>query len=135
MSHTHAAKLAEVLFGSLVLLILVNPLVKVGLEELELLGLLEQAGPVLLLEFLLAELQLDIARGVVDLGVLGVNLGVKLKLEVVVALESLGVTLELKGRSLQVQAELRGRHIGGSDGQVNEVLLRVGAGRALGPEN
>lgn len=134
-THAAAAKLAKVLLGSLVLLVLVNPLVKVGLEELQLLGLLEQAGPVLLLEVLLAQLQLDVARGVVDLGVLGVDLRVELELEVEVALQGVRVALELERGGLEVQRVLVGRDIGGGDGQVDEVLLRVGVGGALGPED
>lgn len=134
-THAAAAKLAKVLLGSLVLLVLVNPLVKVGLEELQLLGLLKQAGPVLLLEFLLAQLQLDVARGVVDLGVLGVDLGVELELEVEVALQGVRVALELERGGLEVQRVLVGGDIGGGDGQVDEVLLRVGVGGALGPED
>lgn len=134
-THATAAELAKVLLGSLVLLVLVNPLVKVGLEELQLLGLLEQAGPVLLLEVLLAQLQLDVARGVVDLGVLGVDLRVELELEVEVALQGVRVALELERGGLEVQRVLVGGDIGGGDGQVDEVLLRVGVGGALGPED
>lgn len=102
---------------------------------MELLGLLEQAGPVLLLEVLLAQLQLDVARGVVDLGVLGVDLRVELELEVEVALQGVRVALEFEGGGLEVQRVLVGRDIGGGDGQVDEVLLRVGVGGALGPED
>jgi hypothetical protein len=45
-----------------------------------LLVLLEQPRPKLLLELLLAQHQLDIAARVMDLGLLGVDLGEKLKL-------------------------------------------------------
>lgn len=117
------------------LLILINPLVEVGLEELELLGLLEKTGPVLLLQLLLAQLDLNVAGGVGNLGVLRVNLAVEFKLEVVVTLQCVGVALELQGRRVEVKLVLVGGNIGDGDGQVDEVLLRVGAGGALGPEN
>lgn len=50
-------------------------LVEVGLQEVKLNLLLCQARPVLLTQFLLAQHQLDLAVGVVDFAVLGVNLG------------------------------------------------------------
>ena len=53
------------------------------LEEVELLLVLQQTRPVLLLELLLSEDQLDTARRVVDLALLGVDLGVQVKLDVV----------------------------------------------------
>jgi hypothetical protein len=134
-SRTHAAKLAEVILRSFVLLILVNPLVKVGLEELQLLGLFEQAGPVLFLQVLLAQLELDIAGGVVDLGVLRVDLGKEFELELVVALQGIRVTLKLQGGGLEIQLEFGGRDIRNGNGQVDEVLLRIGARGALGPED
>lgn len=45
------------------------------------LAVLEQPGPELLLELLLAQHKLDITASVVDLGLLRVDLGVKLELE------------------------------------------------------
>jgi hypothetical protein len=46
-----------------------------------LLVVLEQPGPELLLELLLAQHKLDVTASVVNLGLLGVDLGVKLELE------------------------------------------------------
>lgn len=56
-------------------------LVEVGLQEVHLLVVLEQPGPELLLELLLAQHKLDVTASVVNLGLLGVDLGVKLELE------------------------------------------------------
>ena len=56
-------------------------LVEVSLQEVHLLVVLEQSGPELLLELLLAQHKLDVTASVVDLGFLGVDLGVELKLE------------------------------------------------------
>lgn len=134
--HTaHAAELGEVLLGSLVLLVLINPLVEVGLEEVESLVFLEQAGPVLLLEVLLLELHLDVLGGVVDLAGGGVNLGKELEVDMVLALESARGTGEGESRGLDVQLDVVLGDIGDGDGEVDKVLVGVGAGRALGPEN
>jgi hypothetical protein len=127
--------LGEVLLRGLVLLILINPLVEVGLEEVKPLGLLEQAGPVLLAELLLLELELDVLGGVVGLGLLDVNLGVELKLEVVFALQSGGGAGEGEGGGLEVELEIRGGDIGDGDGEVDEVLGGFAGGRALRPED
>lgn len=53
-------------------------LVEVSLQVVNLLAVLEQTGPVLLLELLLAQYECDIAAAVVDLGLFGVDLGVEL---------------------------------------------------------
>jgi hypothetical protein len=70
--------------------------VKVGLDVVDLLLVLEQTGPVLLVEVLLLQDQLDPARGVVDLALLGVNLGEQIHLDVVGGLLALGVTGEFE---------------------------------------
>lgn len=133
---THsAAEVGEVLLGSLVLLILVDPFVEVGLEVLDLLGLLQQAGPVLVLELLLAQLQLDVPGGVVDLAVLRVDLGPELELGVVRALQRVRVAVERQRRRLQVELEALLGHVRYRDGQVDEILLGIGAGGPLCPEN
>lgn len=134
-SLTHAAKLGEVLLGSLLLLVLVDPLVKVGLEEVDLLGLLEQAGPVLLLELLLLELQLNVLARVVDLALLRVNLAVQLEVEVEVLLQGVGVAVKGQARGLEVELEAGGGDVRDGDGQVDEVLGGVGGAGALGPED
>jgi hypothetical protein len=69
------------------LLILVNPLVEVGLQEVNLLGILQEPGPEFLLQLLLSQDDLNVLSGVVDLALLLVNLSVELELEMVVSLE------------------------------------------------
>lgn len=123
---THAAELREVLLGSLVLLVLVNPLVEVGLEEVELLLLLEESGPVLLLELLLLQLQLHVLGGVVDLALCGVDLGVELELEVVGPLEGAGGAAKRQAGGLEVQLQAVLGHIGDRDGEVDKILLGLG---------
>lgn len=56
-------------------------LVEVGLQEVNLLVVLEQSRPELLLELLLAQHKLDVATSVVNLGLLGVDLGEELQLD------------------------------------------------------
>lgn len=56
-------------------------LVEVGLQEVHLLGVLEQAGPELLLHLLLAQYHCDIATAVAYLGLLGVDLGEELEVD------------------------------------------------------
>lgn len=119
---THATELREVLLAGLLLLVLVDPLVEVGLEEVYLLRLLQQAGPVLLLELLLLELELDILGGVVDLALGGVDLGVELEFEGVRPLEGFRVALEGETGGLEIELEIGGRNIGNGDGQVDKVL-------------
>lgn len=132
---THTSKVGEVFLGNLVLLVLINPLVEVCLEEMNLLGLLQQTGPVGIVELLLAQLQLDIAGGMVDLALGRVNLGVELELEVVGPFEGIGVTGEGQAIWLEVQLQVGSRHIGNADGQVDKVLLGIDLGGALRPEN
>lgn len=131
----HATKLREVLLGSLVLLILINPLVEVGLEEMETLLLLEKTGPVLFLEILLLELDLDVLGGVVDLALGGVDIGIELEVDVVLALERLGGTGEGEGVGLEVQLDVILRDVRDRDGQVDEVLAGIGGRGALSPED
>lgn len=138
-SHTghaaHATELRKVLFGGLVLLVLINPLVKVGLEEVQLLVLLKQAGPVFLLELLLLQLDLDVLGGVVDLAGLGVDLGEELELDVELAFEGAGRSREGQARGLEVELQAVLGDVGDGDGEVDEVLAGVGGGGALGPED
>lgn len=132
---THTAKVAEVVLSSLMLLILINPLVEVSLEEVNLLRLLEQAGPVGGIELLLAKLHLDIAGSVIDLARRRVNLGVELELDMVSLLEGVGVAGEDETSGLEVELEVGSRNVGDANGEVDEVALGVGSRRALGPEN
>jgi len=71
-------------------------LVEVGLEVVNLLLVLEETGPVLLLELLLSEDQLNPTGRVVDLALLGVDLGEKVHLDVVSGLLALRVTGEFE---------------------------------------
>jgi hypothetical protein len=85
------------------LLILINPLIEIGLEEVDLLGILQQTGPELLLELLLSEDKLDVLSGVVDLALCLVNFCVELQLQEVVALEGVRVAGELERLRLELQ--------------------------------
>ena len=69
------------------MLILVNPLVEVGLQEVDLLSILQEPWPELFLQLLLSQDYLNVLGGVVNLALLLVNLSVELELEVVVSLE------------------------------------------------
>ena len=77
-------------------------LVKVGLQEVVLLLLLQQARPVLLAELLLLQHHLDIPLRVVDFGRGGVDLGVELELDCVLRLPGLGVAGEVNVCGLHV---------------------------------
>lgn len=135
VSLTHAAKLRKVILGSLVLLVLVNPLVKVGLEEVNTLRVLEQPRPVLLLKLLLVKLHLNVLGSVVDLALGGVDLAPELELDVVLLLESGRGAGEVEAGGLEVEGEAILGHVGDRDGKVDEVLGWVGDGGSLGPED
>jgi hypothetical protein len=133
---THiAAKLGHVILSSLVLLILVNPLVEVGLKEVELLGVLEQPRPELFLELLLLQLQLDMLRSVVNMALGGVDLAKQLKLDMVSVLEAGRFSSEGHAGGLQVQLLVLFGDVGNGNSKVDEVLGSIGHRRALGPEN
>jgi len=87
------------------LLILVNPLVEVGLQEVNLLGVLQESWPEFLLQLLLSQVKLDVLGGVVDLALLLVDLTVELELEVVISLE--GVRVAGEGERLRLEVELQ----------------------------
>jgi hypothetical protein len=88
------------------LLILVNPLVEVGLQEVDLLSILQEPWPELLLQLLLSQDDLNVLSGVVNLALLLVDLSVELELEVVVSLERVRVAGEGKRLGLQVKLEI-----------------------------
>ena len=102
---------------------------------MDLLGVLEEARPVLLLEFLLVELELNVLAGVVNLGPLGVDLGEELNVELVGLLQGLGVALEGESLGLQVQLEVGRGDVRDGDGEPDEVLLGVRGAGALSPED
>lgn len=76
------------------MLVLVDPLVEVSLQELDLGGILQKTRPVFLIEGLLAQLDLDIAGGVANLGVRRVDLGIEGEVKVVCSLQGFRVTVE-----------------------------------------
>jgi hypothetical protein len=117
------------------LLVLINPLIEVGLEEVHLLSVLQQPGPELRLELLLSQDQLDILVGVVDLALLLVNLGVEFELHVVGPLERVGEASEDQPLWLQLQLEVFGLDVRNVDREVDEVLCRLCGVGALSPEN
>lgn len=102
---------------------------------MNLLGLLEEAGPVLLLEVLLLELELNVLAGVMGLGLIRADLGEELKVELVGLLQRVGVALEGETLGLEVELEVRCGDVRDGDGEPDEVLLGVGRAGALGPEN
>ena len=68
-----------------------------------------------------------------DLGLVGVDNAIELELDMVRPLEGVGVTGEGDALVLDVQLELILGDVGNDNGDVDEVLLGVGGGRALGP--
>jgi len=88
---------------------------------------LEKAGPELALELLLPENELDLAIGVVDLAVLGVDLGEEVQGDAVCYALLRGA---LEGNILVGDAEssLGLRNIGGLDVDVEVVALRLRVG-------
>lgn len=86
---------------------------------------LEQARPEFLLEILLTQDECDIATAVLDLGLLGVDLGEELKVYSVGDLFRARCTLEAELCGLQVELQIRLGNIGGNDGKKDVVLLRV----------
>jgi hypothetical protein len=81
-------------------------LVEVSLQEVDLRLVLEQARPELLLELLLAQDKCDIATAVLDLGLLGVDLGEELKVDSVGNLFRCRGTLEAKLCGLQIELQV-----------------------------
>lgn len=63
----------------------------------------------------------------------GVDLTEEGEIEVVRSLESLRVTGEGQAGRLQVKFQVLLGNVGNGDGEVDEVLLRVGVGGALSP--
>lgn len=86
------------------MLILINPLIKVRLQEVNLLGILQQSWPELLLELLLSQHHLDVLECVVDLALLLIDLSVEVEVDGVRSLQRLRVALE--GQSLWFELQL-----------------------------
>jgi len=104
------------------LFILINPFVEVGLQEVDLLCILQQSWPELLSRLLLSQNHLDILGGVVDLALLWINLSVEFELDVVCPLEGLGVACEGESLWLEVELKVCGLDIRNGDGEVDQVL-------------
>jgi hypothetical protein len=107
-------------------------LVKVGLQEVDLLRVLQETGPVLELELLLAQDQLNLTVGVVDLAVLGVDLSVEVQGDGVCDTLARSAGERDIGRS-DAQLGVGLRDIGGLQVHVEVVPLRIGVGGALSP--
>lgn len=97
------------------------------------LALLQQPRPVLLLQLLLHELEVDVRAGVVRLGGVDVDLAVELELDVVGRLLGRGVARE--GQAAGLELDLGGGDVRGGDREGYVVALGVGGGGALGPDH
>lgn len=117
------------------MLVLINPLVEVGLQEVDLLCVLQQPWPELLLQLLLSQDHLDVLGGVVYLALLRVDLAVEFKLDMVVSLEGVRVAGEAEGGRLQVELELGSLDIRDANCQVDEVLGGFGLVGSLSPKD
>lgn len=102
---------------------------------MDLLGVLQQTGPVFLLELLLAQVDLDVLAGVVDFALLGVDLGVELELEVVCLFKRVGVAGEGQRVGLEIQLETGRGDVRDADGQEDDVLGLISGGGPLCPED
>lgn len=71
----------------------------------------------------------------VDFALLRINLSIKLEVDLVRLLESLGVAFEGQALGLEVKLEVGRGDIGDGDGEVDEVLGGIRGVGALGPEN
>jgi hypothetical protein len=99
-----------------------------------LLGLLEKTGPVLFLQLLLPQNQLDPTVGVVHLAVLGVDLGIEGQRDLVCnALASLASEGDLGGGDVEVGIRLG--DVGSLEVHIEVVALGFIGGRALSPGN
>jgi hypothetical protein len=72
---------------------------------------------------------------VADLGLLGVDLGVKVDVDGICDLLRCGGALEAERALLEVELQVCFGNVGCDDGEVDVVLLGVAAGRALRPGN
>lgn len=101
---------------------------------MNLLAVLQKTGPVLLLQLLLAQHELNLAVGVVDLAVLGINLGEKVQRDVVCYTLAGGAgERDVGGGDVELGLVLG--DIGGLEAHVEVVALGVFSGGALGPSN
>jgi len=101
----------------------------------DLLRILQQSWPELLLQLLLSQDQLNVLGGVVDLALRGVNLGVELERNLVVSLEGIRVAGKCQGSGLKVELKLGCLDIRYGEGQVDEVLSGIGLVGSLSPKD
>lgn len=99
---------------------------------MDLLGGLQQTRPVFFLELLLAQHQLDLTVTVVDLAVLGVDLGEQVERDVVFY-ALLGVACKSNVGRLDVEGGVRTGNISSLDANIEVVALGVAIRRALSP--
>jgi len=95
--------------------------------------LLDQSWPVLTLQLALLQHHLHIARRVIDLTRLGIDLLVEVQHDVVGRFLRLRVAREGQRGGLDVEFEFGGGDVGHGDGEEEVVFLGVGGGGALGP--
>lgn len=100
---------------------------------MQLLALLQQTRPIFLLELLLSQHHLDIAIRVIDLALLGVDLRVKLQLDMVRLIARFAREGELA--RLQIELEIFWLHVGHRDCQVDVILGGIGGRGALSPQD
>lgn len=101
---------------------------------MNLLGILQKARPILHLQLLLAQNQLNLTVSVVDLAVLRVDLGVEVQGDgVCYALARRPGERDIVGGDFEVGLVLG--DVGGLDVHVEVVALGLRVGRALGPGN
>jgi hypothetical protein len=101
-------------------------LIEVSLQVVDLLRVLEESWPELLLGLLLPENQLDVLGGVVDLAVVDIDLGEELELDVVRLLQAVGLAAEGEAGGLEIKLEVLLLAVGHGDGEVDVVLLWLG---------
>lgn len=97
--------------------------------------LLQQTRPVLLLLLLLAQHHVDAARGVMGLGVLDIDLGVQLQVDLVLDLFRVARAGEGYAGGGEVELCGRGGDVWHGEGHEEDVLFGFGRGGALGPED
>ncbi|KAH3671001.1 hypothetical protein OGAPHI_000712 [Ogataea philodendri] len=114
-----------------VLLVLIRPLVKVGLDEMVLELKFGESWPVLLAERLFVQHEKHVRPGDLVLGPLVVDLFVELKIQLVLLAAGDGLKLQAGGGEL----DLRLFGIRDVDGEVQEVLVCIGGAGALRPKN
>jgi hypothetical protein len=133
--HTHSAHGSQIVLRCLILLILINPLIEVGLQEVNLLSILQKSWPELFLQLLLSQNKLNGLAGVVGLALFGVNLRIELENYMVCSLEGFGVAVERERLFLNVDLEVFRLDIGDGDCEVDKVLCGFRLIGALSPED